>query len=1058
MKSDAPSLDRKNGFAEGEVPVCKAATFITVLLVLIFFVAQHYSLSHAQVEAAQTSPSPSASPSPSPSPSPTPVTGLHQWGAVTLFHGLPSDRVHAIAQDTDGSMWFGTEAGLAKFDGRRTLAITDPDLPGGRVLALQSDPDGSVWIGTETGASHFANGKFIAVKELAGKTINAIIAPDRGRAVMATEQGMIYECHFSFTNSEVEGVSRTEPVTSLNAKQLLASPLQSADTDRPGLLPITCLAIAHNKLLAGSLSRGVLEIENGNVRTVEMRPAAYFVRALETDANDHLWVGVKSKKEESGFYETSDKAALTRRDLSTGPVTALQTGTDGELWVGSDGRGVFNFKDPKNVVHFTFDGTLGGLRSDHVYAIFVDRESVVWFGTDRGVSRYDPNAPRVEPVGDNPESNFVRALYQGADGRSYCGTNRGLFTYDKTTSRWRPIESLAHSIIYAIGADRDGRTLIGSASGFFVAQRDSSSFDRLQTASGAVDAPGSVRAAAQFQSTTYIATFGRGVERIDGGRAKLVWPNGSSESAEALSLFADGDRQLLIGTTKGVALFDGQTGKTDPMFDSIKGATVRSIDGAGGLIWIGASSGVFICQNGNCTNAAPGFEARSVVVSHDSNLKEAWVATTGGGLLKILIDGTHGPILSRLDIEQGLPSQNVFAVVPHRDAEGHRALMIGTSRGVVRYTPGEVQPALQPTRIISKRVHQPEELRSGLALEYPQNSLLLDVTAMSSRTFPEQFQYAFLLTDSHGKVIRQKLSRDSQFTMEGLKPGKYRVTARAFTKDLISSNPLTFELNVAGAPFPWTSTALAVLLALALIALFWAIVERKRIVRTSAALADANRELAGARLDLANEAERERRRIARDLHDQTLADLRHLLLLTDQISANGGAKASPALRSEIESISQEVRRICEDLSPSALENVGLGAALQFALIHAMDQSPPDCKFKYEFRRDESLDEQLNLPASEQIQVYRIAQEALSNICRHAQAKHVSMSIDAENDGGFVLEIQDDGTGFDSKDAKDSSRGIANIRARASMIDAEAKWSRRESGGTAFTLTRKSGPI
>jgi len=93
---------------QGNELVTRTFQYGLVLLLSFFFCASAIFTSFAQDEAPAPSPdvSPSSSPSPSPSPSPTPtpVTGLHQWGAVTLFHGLPSDRVHAIAQDTDGSM------------------------------------------------------------------------------------------------------------------------------------------------------------------------------------------------------------------------------------------------------------------------------------------------------------------------------------------------------------------------------------------------------------------------------------------------------------------------------------------------------------------------------------------------------------------------------------------------------------------------------------------------------------------------------------------------------------------------------------------------------------------------------------------------------------------------------------------------------------------------------------------------------------------------------------------------------------------------------------------
>ena len=109
-----------------------------------------------------------------------------------------------------------------------------------------------------------------------------------------------------------------------------------------------------------------------------------------------------------------------------------------EMWVGTDGRGVFRISKTK-VQRLTFDGTAGGLRSDHVYAIFVDREGVIWFGTDRGVCRFDPHAPRVESVGDNSDTNFIRSLYQTSNGRTLAGTNRGLYVYDDETSSWNSV-------------------------------------------------------------------------------------------------------------------------------------------------------------------------------------------------------------------------------------------------------------------------------------------------------------------------------------------------------------------------------------------------------------------------------------------------------------------------------------------------------------------------------------------------------------------------------------------------------------------------------------------
>ncbi len=913
-----------------------------------------------------------------------------------------------------------------------------------------------MWIGTEAGAARFNAGEFIKIDETTGQAISAIFTDPFGVAFMTSEQGRVYESRARVVTTVNE--TTTSSRTVIETRELLNQPLESHDRNRPGLLPLTSITSINNRLFVGSLSSGVLEITNGAAK-VQPRPAAFFVNALEHDNDGKLWVGARARKEEPATLSGNDPASLKRHEAPTGPVMTLKLIGD-EMWVGTDGRGIFRISKTK-VQRFTFDGTAGGLRSDHIYAIFVDREGVIWFGTDRGVCRYDPHAPRVESVGDNSDTNFIRSLYQTSSGKTLAGTNRGLFVYDAETSSWNSVTALGRNVIYALAEDKSQRLLVAAANGLYIGPRQTTRleeqvFTRVETGPGGADAIGSVRAITQFRGVSYFAIYGRGIDRLDGGRASLSWSNSGGNAREVLSLLADGEERLLIGTTRdGVFSSDGKTIAEEPEFSTLKGPAVRSMARTpDGSLWFGTSTGVFLCRKDTgCTVTVPNVDVRHLFAIQSEKTNEIWCGTRGNGLLRVLLDPVVGAVVSELDSEQGLPSQNVFAVWPQRREDQSDVLLIGTNRGVARYQPGRLEPSLSVTRILSKRVHALAELKAGLNLEYPQNSLLVDVTAISSRTFPEQFQYAFTLVDGSGQSIRQKLSRESQFTMEGLKPGTYTVTARAFTKDLTSSSPLSFSLEVAKAPFPWTSTALAILLALALLALLWAILERRRIVATSAALVDANRELADARLNLANEAERERGRIARDLHDQTLADLRHLALLTDQIKSNGEPNTTAALRDEIEVISQEVRRICEDLSPSVLQNVGFAAALEFALSHAVQDAPAEKRFKYEFHCDDAIEERSDLPPSVQLQIYRIVQEAVNNIWRHADATEVKMFVTISQEADFSLRIEDNGRPFASQPANSEGRGLANMRARAGLIDARISWEPREGGGTVFTLTR-----
>ncbi|CAN5147035.1 hypothetical protein BH20ACI1_BH20ACI1_14570 [soil metagenome] len=927
---------------------------------------------------------------------------FHQWGAVSLFHGLPSDTIRAVTQDKDGVMWFGTDNGLAKYDGRRVQAVNLQGLNAEKILALKVDKKGTLWIGTDAGAARFSNGQFYPIEETLGKSIVTVSETENGKIILASDDGQIFSLS---QNAENVFVVQTT----------LPQPLFSGSDEKSSKL--TSLSANGEKFIIGTLGHGLIAVENGEEQEIFSRPRPYFVTALQKDNNGDLWFGAQVRRNDGGLYFAKDVERPEKIADETGTVAALGFDANNDLWVGTTERGAYHFRGTTQLEHFTFENTAGGLRSNTIYTVFVDRENVVWFGTDKGVCRFDASSPFNKTISDDKNSNFVRTLYQTKDGKIYAGTNRGLFIFEN--GNWQTVGKFESKPIYAIAEDSNKTLLIGTPDGLF-----NSDNEKL--------AAENTRAVENFQGKIYAALFGRGIEQFDGENRTLIFSNDLPTS-----LYTDNEK-LWIGTAKdGVFLFDGKAVSSEKSLEKLRGIAVWDIDGnsANGL-WFATERGLFLLKNGEL-NAVTNDAARDVFVGKTG---EIWSATVGSGLFHLKFDEQFGWMSANLSVEQGLPSQSVFALLPI----DNETLLIGTTRGTSSYSPSRNAPLIIPTRILSQRLHNPDELQTGINLAFPQNTLTVEVTALSSRTFPEQFQYAFTLQNGKKEIINKKLSHDSQFLMDNLPPDVYTVEIRAFDKDLQSSAPLDFQFSVAKAPFPWASTALAVLLAIALIALVWAIIERWRITKK-------NRELAAARFDLANEAERERRRIARDLHDQTLADLRNLMMMSDKLPIIENTEEKPDFRTEIEAVSNEIRRICEDLSPSVLENVGLTAALEFLLSHTFTQT--DKKFEYKFVCEEGLEERLKFPPNAQMQIYRIAQEVLNNISRHSEAKFVEMKISDSVEDNFILKIENDGRDFDAEKAK-KGRGLSNIKSRANLIEADVSWQKRD-GKIVFSLL-KSG--
>ena len=978
---------------------------------------------------------------------------IHQWGAVTLFHGLPSEHVRAITQDAEGTIWYGTDAGLAKYDGRRTQKIIAENFSAIRVLALMTDDEGTLWVGSETGAARYSHGVFYPIPETQGYSISAIAFGEGTHAFLGSEQGTIFDCVLD--SSGIESVQITGPKN---------SPLLNSEWKEGTPLPITGLMVSENQLLVSTKGRGLLSKSGDTIKPIFSAKGPLFINTLKRDSAGRLWIGVENGRDKGALYEVSELSNLKISPEITGAITAISSDPYGELWVGTGNRGAYHIKPGGQVEHITFESTSGGLRSNSIYSVFVDREGVVWFGTDRGVSRYDPASPRIEKLSDDPGSNFVRSIAQTSKGLLLCGTNKGLYIRNPRTQNWTMAKEIGARPVYSIAETGPDQILAGTTQGLFSsisAKSDAEplSFAPMYRLREGVEAGDSIRGICWFQGAVYIASFGRGLEKLDASTRTIIWPIDapSSREREVVSLYKESEERLWIGTAdSSLFIYDGKTIKADPLFGPVTGSAVRSIAGNydEGL-WIATGQGLFFANREKIVLVLGNMETRFVTVSNSP--RTAWCATVNNGLYKISIDDSGNIASVRLETENGLPSSSIFTLLMKSLSNGLESLWIGTNRGVAYYQPNRAAPLLKVSRVLGKRAYQPEELASGIRLEYPQNSLLLEVEGISSRTFPEQFQYSFKMINTAGAIVKTKMSRDAQFVMDSLKPGRYSVEATAYSLDLVPSTPLTFQFQVEKAPFPWTSTLLGVLLTMSLFALWWGYHQNRRIASANIALEETNIQLADARLQLANEAENERRRIARDLHDQTLSDMRQLMLLADQLPSPGDAESADQLspgvfRSEVETISNEIRRICEDLSPSVLTNVGLVAALEWALTDAAAHLPAEKKFLYKFNSGEDLEERLSLTAEEEIQIYRIMQEAIGNICRHADAKKVLLSVDIRNGYDLIITLEDDGCGISEKDRRSgTSRGMSNIRARASMIEAQVGWVAAAQGGTIFTL-------
>jgi two-component system, NarL family, sensor histidine kinase DevS len=189
--------------------------------------------------------------------------------------------------------------------------------------------------------------------------------------------------------------------------------------------------------------------------------------------------------------------------------------------------------------------------------------------------------------------------------------------------------------------------------------------------------------------------------------------------------------------------------------------------------------------------------------------------------------------------------------------------------------------------------------------------------------------------------------------------------------------------------------------------------------------------------------ELERRRLARELHDETGQALTSILLglkrVEDAKSSEDARAAAAELRGEIVKTLQSVRRLAVELRPKALDDFGLVPALE-RLADAFG-GESGIAIDVEANLDET-----RLSPEVETALYRIAQEALTNVAKHAGAEHVSVVV-TRRDGSVTVVVEDDGRGFGAAGGDSGGLGLVGMKERVGLLGGRLAIESTEGSGT-----------
>lgn len=442
----------------------------------------------------------------------------------SLEQGLPQLSVLAIAQDKPGYLWFGTQAGLSRFDGVRFTNFdldNTPELPSTWIQALRTDREGRLWIGTPQGLAVREGNRIRAVPLAPGEPpgvvdVFALSSDAAGRLLVATSRGVMV-------------------VADGSLKLLHAIPDGGAlalHVDDDGTLWVG--------------GRGRVHLFDGGGERALPLPAAASLSTITSLArhDGRVWAG-----SDAGLFVLMGRQWHRHGDLATAGsgILALHNDRDGILWASTRDT-VYRLRAGRLLERIRGDGPLAEVR-----AFYEDRESNLWLGSNNeGVSRAWNGWTRRYSRAEGLLQPLLWATAQGPDGRIWVGSDDGVSVLEHGRFRLQvPGPALPHPAAYSL-LPENGQTWIGTRDGAALYRDGRLQRPRALAAMDAAQVNGIVR---DRQGRLWFATS-TGLYRWDGGdRMRRYATDAGLRDVRVRVLLETRDGRLLVGTQSGLYEF-----------------------------------------------------------------------------------------------------------------------------------------------------------------------------------------------------------------------------------------------------------------------------------------------------------------------------------------------------------------------------------------------------------------------------------------------------------------------------------------------------------------------